>query len=96
MNIEIFDKEAFIDWYCSTNNFSDESTISAFLSKIIGYGLQNKTYSKDQLVYFIRDTIPYINEPAEIAQFCDESYLTSSMVAEVKKLKAGKLYMEGA
>ena len=97
MITENFDKEAFIDWYRNNKISAVGSGIAtAFLQNLIGYGLVNKNYSKDQLAGFLWSVIPYIDEPAEVAQFCDESILTSDMIAEVKLLKDKKNGMKGA
>lgn len=85
---EIFDKQGFM-------SYMEEHFPSAFCGlgggflretcgNIIAYGLKHHTHGKDELVYFLKDILPEV-EFEEIARFADESILTQSTKAAIRK-----------
>ena len=84
----IFDKQGFMSYmeehfpapfYGLAGGFLRET-----VANIIAYGLKHHTHGKDELVYFLKDILPEV-EFEEIAVFANESILTQSTKAAIRK-----------
>lgn len=88
MNSEIFDKQGFLVYieehlpsaFCGP----DGGFLRKTCENIIAYGLKHHTHGKDELVYFLKDILPEV-EFEKIACFVDESILTQSTKAAIRK-----------
>lgn len=77
MASKMFDKSGFMEWLQNTFHGFENSMFRGTVENIIDYGLKNKNISKDQLAYFLSDTICEV-EFLEAARFCPKDSLTDS------------------
>jgi len=85
---EIFDIQGFMsymeDHFPSAFGGIGGSFLRNTVANIIDYGLQHKTVSKGQLVYFLAALLPEVSL-AEIAMHTCEEFLTQDMQEVIRK-----------